>query len=99
MPVYRCGRDWLIHNLVVGENLATRQLMTKFVGDSFQILITPSIPFNSIQHILIESLLCVMHWATCWVLGIMEYFEDKWTGILFIPGSFSYYLHDLGEIT
>lgn len=29
--------------------------MTKFVGDSFQILITPSIPFNSIQHILIES--------------------------------------------
>lgn len=29
----------------------------------------------------------------------MEYFEDKWTGILFIPGSFSYYLHDLGEIT
>lgn len=55
MPVCRCGHDWFIHNLVVGKNLATRQLMTKFVGDSFQILITPSIPFNSIQHILIES--------------------------------------------
>lgn len=44
----------------VGENLTIHQFMAKVVGDSFQISITPSIPFNSIQRILIESLLRVM---------------------------------------
>ena len=52
-----------------------------------------------------------MHWAACWVLGIIEMLTMCYalgnllsvgytqSGILFFPDSFSYYVSDLGQIT
>ena len=99
-------RLWLTDMAVIGSYII-QQVVAKLVGDSFHISIILSILFKLI--LLTECLLCVMHWAACWVLGIIEMLTMCYVlGNLLSVGytlefcsflTLSYYVRHLGQIT